>query len=91
MPKTRLADVCLTSSLETEVGKGQTHSESLTDTKHFKLRIIPNHRFLTWVNLPVNLNKRAIKHWSRLPRLVVESQSVEAFQRCEDVALRDML
>lgn len=31
-----------------------------------------------------------IRHWNRLPKEQVETQSVEAFERCVDVALREM-
>ncbi|KFW91138.1 hypothetical protein N336_12922, partial [Phalacrocorax carbo] len=33
------------------------------------------------------LTKRAVKHWNRLSREVVESPSLEVFKRCVNVAL----
>jgi len=35
--------------------------------------------------------ERAAKHWSRLPRAVVESPSLEVFKNRVDVALRGMV
>jgi len=34
---------------------------------------------------------RIIKHWNRLPREVVDTPSLEVFNRCVDVALRDVV
>ena len=35
--------------------------------------------------------EKAIKHWSRLPRVAVESPSLEVFKSHADWALRDMV
>ncbi|PKU45997.1 hypothetical protein llap_3698 [Limosa lapponica baueri] len=44
------------------------------------------------LNIRIKLfTKRIIKHWNRLPRQVVESPSLEAFKRCVDMVLRDMV
>ena len=38
-----------------------------------------------------NWSGRAVLRWHRLPREVVQSPSLEVFQNCVDVALRDVV
>ena len=34
---------------------------------------------------------RVVRHWTRLPRVMVESPSLEGFKKRVDVALQDMV
>jgi len=38
-----------------------------------------------------NFFGRVVGHWIRLPGEMVESPSVEAFRKCGDIVLRDMV
>jgi len=40
---------------------------------------------LVWIGLVV------VRRWTRLPRAVVESPSLEGFKKCGDVALGDVV
>lgn len=38
-----------------------------------------------------NFTERVAMHWNRLLRKVAKSQSLDAFRRCVDVELKDMV
>lgn len=46
---------------------------------------------MRWHNRGKKIMERAVRHWYRLPRVVVHSPSLEVFQNHVDVALVDMV
>jgi len=48
-------------------------------------------RGLDWRLGKISSLKRAIRHWTRLSRAVVESPSLEGFKKHVDMAPRDMV
>jgi len=46
---------------------------------------------LDWILRKKVFTKTVVKHWTRLPRAVVESPSLEVFRKRVDVALQDMV
>jgi len=46
---------------------------------------------LGWILGKNVFTKRVVRHWTRLPREVVESPSLEGFKKPVDTALQDMV
>jgi len=44
-----------------------------------------------WVLGEDFITGRVVRHWTRLPRAVVGSPSLEGFKKCVDVALQDVV